>query len=89
MYYLRTKSAVDAIKFTLDNAKVAKIKSAETDHSSIATEPVHSSSTAVAAGESIQNNPAATVEPLTPEELKQMLEQSKKSEDDDCLMCGS
>ena len=23
------------------------------------------------------------------EELKQMLEQSKKSEDDDCLMCGS
>jgi ribonucleoside-diphosphate reductase alpha chain len=89
MYYLRTKSAVDAIKFTLDNAKVAKIKTAETDHSSIATEPVHSSSTAVAAGESIQNNPAATVEPLTPEELKQMLEQSKKSEDDDCLMCGS
>jgi ribonucleoside-diphosphate reductase alpha chain len=89
MYYLRTKSAVDAIKFTLDNAKVAKIKTAETDHSSIATEPIHASSTVVAAGESIQNNPAATVEPLTPEELKQMLEQSKKSEDDDCLMCGS
>jgi len=34
-------------------------------------------------------NDAAAVEPLTPAELKQMLEQSKKSEDDDCLMCGS
>ena len=36
-----------------------------------------------------QTNPAAAVEPLSPAELKQMLEQSKKSEDDDCLMCGS
>ena len=36
-----------------------------------------------------QNDAAAAVEPLTPAELKQMLEQSKKSEDDDCLMCGS
>jgi len=26
---------------------------------------------------------------LTPEELKTMLEQSRESEDDDCLMCGS
>jgi len=40
-------------------------------------------------GKSTQNNPATAVEPLTPAELKQMLEQSKKSEDDDCLMCGS
>jgi len=29
------------------------------------------------------------VEPLSPEELKQMLSQAKESEDDDCLMCGS
>ena len=29
------------------------------------------------------------VEPLTPEELKQILSQSKENEDDDCLMCGS
>ena len=28
-------------------------------------------------------------EPIDPAELKQMLEQSKKNEDDDCLMCGS
>ena len=29
------------------------------------------------------------VEPLTPQELKEMLAKSKQSEDDDCLMCGS
>lgn len=88
MYYLRTKSAVDAIKFTLDNAKA--VKTGETDKTSKVIEPVTASSTAVAAvGESAQNNPAAAEEPLTPAELKQMLEQSKKSEDDDCLMCGS
>ena len=29
------------------------------------------------------------VEPLSPEELKQILSQSKENEDDDCLMCGS
>jgi len=29
------------------------------------------------------------VEPLTPNELKEMLAKSRESEDDDCLMCGS
>ena len=29
------------------------------------------------------------VKPLTPEELKQIISQSKENEDDDCLMCGS
>ncbi|MCH1454209.1 MAG: ribonucleoside-diphosphate reductase subunit alpha [Flavobacteriaceae bacterium] len=86
MYYLRTKSAVDAIKFTLDNAKDAQPKQAE---SGVEVEAVAATSSALAAGGNTQNNPAAAVEPLTPAELKQMLEQSKKSEDDDCLMCGS
>ena len=31
----------------------------------------------------------AVVEPLSPQELKEMLAKSKESEDDDCLMCGS
>ena len=88
MYYLRTKSAVDAIKFTLDNAKEAK--TAQADQSSNPTEPVASTSNLIAeADDKSQNNPATVVEPLTPAELKQMLEKSKKSEDDDCLMCGS
>ncbi|MED5355071.1 MAG: ribonucleoside-diphosphate reductase subunit alpha [Bacteroidota bacterium] len=78
MYYLRTKSAVDAIKFTLDNKKEE--------------EPVKqnvSSKAAVSESAKSKEAPAAPVEPLTPEELKEMLAKSKENEDDDCLMCGS
>jgi len=52
MYYLRTKSAVNAIQFTVSNKKKEEDK------------------------------------PLSQEELKQMLLQSKDNPDD-CLMCGS
>ena len=77
MYYLRTKSAVDAIKFTLSNKEKAAVPEAAVAQASAAT-------TTDAA------KPAAVpVEPLTPEELKAMLQQSRESEDDDCLMCGS
>lgn len=74
MYYLRTKAAVDAIKFTLDNSK----KSA----------PVPATATAAQAS-SQTTQQAAQVEPLSPQELRDMLQQSRESEDDDCLMCGS
>ncbi len=76
MYYLRTKSAVDAIKFTLDNKskentpKVEVATNSKTTQSSTESTPI-------------------PVEPLSPQELKQMLSQAKDSEDDDCLMCGS
>jgi len=77
MYYLRTKSAVDAIKFTLSNKEKTAVPEAAVAQASAAT-------TSDAA------KPAAVpVEPLTPEELKAMLQQSRESEDDDCLMCGS
>ena len=89
MYYLRTKSAVDAIKFTLDNAKARVPVEGETAESEVKVEVVTAKTSALAAGGNTQNNAATSVESLTPEELKQMLEQSKKSEDDDCLMCGS
>ena len=89
MYYLRTKSAVDAIKFTLDNAKAAEPMEDEATESDVEVQAVATASSALAAGGNTQNNPATVVKPLTPSELKQMLEQSKKSEDDDCLMCGS
>jgi ribonucleoside-diphosphate reductase alpha chain len=73
MYYLRTKSAVDAIKFTVDNT-VKKEK-------------------AIVAAASPQGASAPAqqieVEPLTPEELKEMIAKSQNSPDDDCLMCGS
>ncbi len=52
MYYLRTKSAVNAIQFTVSNKKKEKEK------------------------------------PISPEELKQLLLDSKDNPDD-CLMCGS
>ena len=76
MYYLRTKSAVDAIKFTLDNkskentSKVEVVTNSKTTQSNKESTPI-------------------PVEPLSPQELKQMLSQAKDSEDDDCLMCGS
>ena len=88
MYYLRTKSAVDAIKFTLDNTKATQSESKSTKPVPIAT-AVATTSGSVHTVAKAQNDAAAAVEPLTPAELKQMLEQSKKSEDDDCLMCGS
>ncbi len=71
MYYLRTKSAVDAIKFTVTQKK----KKAEVKQPSPNVGKVQ---------------PAGIpVEPLTPQELKEMLAKSRESEDDDCLMCGS
>ena len=79
MYYLRTKSAVDAIKFTLSNKEKAQVP--ETAAAVAAQAPRKGGNATKAA--------AAPVEPLTPEELKAMLQQSRESEDDDCLMCGS
>ena len=78
MYYLRTKSAVDAIKFTLDKKKKEKTPEAATK-----TVAAPTAATATASAK-----PAA-VEPLTPGELKEMLAKSRENEDDDCLMCGS
>jgi ribonucleoside-diphosphate reductase alpha chain len=77
MYYLRTKSAVDAIKFTLDKKKEEKV-----------AEPVAATAITKAQASQPAEKPVA-VEPLTPAELKEMLAKSKENEDDDCLMCGS
>ena len=79
MYYLRTKSAVDAIKFTLDNTKKEeKVKEEVTATASVAEPPP--------TAEAVSQIP---VEPLTAEELKDMIAKNKGNEDDDCLMCGS
>ena len=74
MYYLRTKSAVDAIKFTLDKKKANEPEAA------VATTKVKAAQ---------QSESPVVAEPLTPGELKEMLAKSKENEDDDCLMCGS
>ncbi|NAS31794.1 ribonucleoside-diphosphate reductase subunit alpha [Flavobacteriaceae bacterium R38] len=76
MYYLRTKAAVDAIKFTLDNTKKS--------------EPVPEMAAIEGQQQAQASKPApAPVEPLTPQELKEMLAKSRENEGDDCLMCGS
>ena len=78
MYYLRTKSAVDAIKFTLDTQPKSEVPKVEKSVGAVVT--------------TAEVKPAETpvpVEPLSPQELKQMLAQAKEGEDDDCLMCGS
>ena len=93
MYYLRTKSAVDPIKFTLekkDKAEVEEIVEVETvevETVEAAKEVKITRTEKTKAGKS-KEKPVA-VEPLTPEELKQIISQSKENEDDDCLMCGS
>ena len=79
MYYLRTKSAVDAIKFTLDNKAKAETPQVENK--------VEAQSVAAAAADTSPST--VPVEPLSPQELKEMLAQAKGNEDDDCLMCGS
>ena len=79
MYYLRTKSAVDAIKFTLDKKKEEKVPE---------TAPAVATASAGKAAPKAAEKPVA-VEPLTTSELKEMIAKSKENEDDDCLMCGS
>lgn len=77
MYYLRTKSAVDAIKFTLKKEDKK--------------EPVTEYSAAMEAPK--QQAAPICVDPdsgsLSPEELRALIQQSKEAEGDDCLMCGS
>ena len=81
MYYLRTKSAVDAIKFTLDTKSKVEI---EKDKEVTKVKVV-----APATAAAVAPQPSEPVEPLSPQELKQMIAQAKGNEDDDCLMCGS
>ncbi|SHI35289.1 ribonucleoside-diphosphate reductase alpha chain [Arenibacter nanhaiticus] len=79
MYYLRTKAAADAIKFTVDNSKKS--------------EPVVAAAP-VAQAVPVQAPTAKTtdmeVQPLTAAEMKELIAKAKEGQaDDDCLMCGS
>ncbi|RLD23416.1 MAG: ribonucleoside-diphosphate reductase subunit alpha, partial [Bacteroidetes bacterium] len=95
MYYLRTKAAVDAIKFTLDNSKKkeAPISIGAKTEVAMATVPVHEAAKAI----EVQPTPMAKQkeldtppQPMTPEEMKEMVARAKEGQaDDDCLMCGS
>jgi ribonucleoside-diphosphate reductase alpha chain len=91
MYYLRTKAAVDAIKFTLDNTAKKDVPV------SVAAEAEVAAATPVKAV--VPEKVPATeqnvqleeeVKPLTPDEMRALIAQAKEGQaDDDCLMCGS
>tara|TARA_B110000503_G_scaffold65410_1_gene102825 strand:- start:2415 stop:4868 length:2454 start_codon:yes stop_codon:yes gene_type:complete len=82
MYYLRTKSAVDAIKFTL-KTEVKKEKKAPV---AAVSAPAVAVKTAVDA----DNVSTESHKPMTPQELRELLDKNKNGDpDDDCLMCGS
>ncbi len=85
MYYLRTKSAVDAIKFTLKSEN--KEASQPEKVAVAAAQIMEAQSTPKTQPEAKQSSVEGTS--LTPEELKALIAQSKEAEGDDCLMCGS
>jgi len=95
MYYLRTKSAVDAIKFTLDNTKkaepVAEVAEVveSTQEAVVAKRKQKATKTAEKFASKTAPKPAVEVEPMSAAEMKALIAQAKEGEGDDCLMCGS
>ncbi|TYP76121.1 ribonucleoside-diphosphate reductase subunit alpha [Aquimarina intermedia] len=84
MYYLRTKSAVDAIKFTLKK-EVAQVPQAE----KVAANAAQVLEAQVAKPSPAPEAVAPEGTALSPDELRAIIAQSKEAEGDDCLMCGS
>jgi ribonucleoside-diphosphate reductase alpha chain len=80
MYYLRTKAAVDAIKFTLNNDKkaepieIAEDEKVEAKVAAKVLEPI-----------AMVNEPVE----MTADEYKAMIEMAKNAGPEDCEMCGS
>jgi ribonucleoside-diphosphate reductase alpha chain len=89
MYYLRTKAAVDAIKFTLDNSKKKEPVAVEAQ-----AEVLTASKTVDTTTINVETTPVKEEEsdtaPMTADEMKALIARSKEGQaDDDCLMCGS
>jgi ribonucleoside-diphosphate reductase alpha chain len=74
MYYLRTKSAVDAIKFTLNNDKKAEPLEVKEQSTEQVLQPI------AVLNESVE---------MTAEEYRAMIEMAKNAGPEDCEMCGS
>jgi len=94
MYYLRTKSAVDAIKFTLDNKKkeepvVVEVSKAVVAAAEEIVVAQRKETAAKTAAKFAKKTVEVEVEPMSPEEMKALIAQSKDGQGDDCLMCGS
>ena len=78
MYYLRTKAAVDAVKFTLDNTKNKKKRKLE--------DPL-----LIPKDTSLKNlTKEKIIDEMTKEEYQKLVNSSKEAtSDEDCTMCGS
>ncbi|SEA39939.1 ribonucleoside-diphosphate reductase subunit alpha [Bizionia paragorgiae] len=88
MYYLRTKSAVDAKKFTVTRAKKQEPVAVE-EKVSAPIEQKQQQAAETAAKFAKEKEVTVSTEPLSPEEMKALIAQAKEAEGDDCLMCGS
>jgi ribonucleoside-diphosphate reductase alpha chain len=73
MYYLRTKAAVDAIKFTLNNDKKLSLE--------VKAQPIQERLEAIA----VLNEPAE----MNADEYRAMIELAKNAGPEECEMCGS
>jgi len=92
MYYLRTKAAVDAIKFTLDNTKKKEVPVSIAAEAEVlaASTPNPKAAEALQVQTTPVKQEETDVAPMSPEEMKALIAQAKAGEaDDDCLMCGS
>ena len=87
MYYLRTKSAVDAIKFTLDTKKKEEPVADVVDVIEVVDQQKQQA--AKTAAKFAQKQTAEDIEPMSADEMKALIAQAKEAEGDDCLMCGS
>jgi ribonucleoside-diphosphate reductase alpha chain len=99
MYYLRTKSAVDAIKFTLDTKKNEEpaaevdevVEVAQVEASIVEKQKEKAAQTAAKFAQKTTelSTEKVEVQPMSPDEMKAIIAQAKAAEGDDCLMCGS
>ena len=89
MYYLRTKSAVDAIKFTLDNKKKSEpaVEAVDVNETLVSQQKQLAVKTAEKFAK--QTSTEVEVKPMSADEMKALVVQAKEAEGDDCLMCGS
>ncbi|WP_323789199.1 ribonucleoside-diphosphate reductase subunit alpha [Psychroserpens sp.] len=96
MYYLRTKSAVDAKKVTISRAAkaepVAEVQEVTVDN--VAQKQQKAAETAAKFAKQVAEKPQVEpiqveVAPMSAEEMKALIAQAKEAEGDDCLMCGS
>jgi ribonucleoside-diphosphate reductase alpha chain len=90
MYYLRTKSAVDAIKFTLDNTKKKEVPVSIAADAEIVASTMKAMKVEVKTEAKAIAQQDVDTQPMTAQEMKEMIERAKEGQaDDDCLMCGS